>query len=166
MRITGGKARSIALDCPKGEWVRPATDRMRESVFSALGSDIEGAVFLDLYAGAGTYGLEAVSRGAKGGVFVEQHRLATKAISQNLERVGRSLGLRDARHDFSIQSLDVFKWLELKRMPAMGDGFDLVFVDPPYAEVEKVFNSILTALVPLLSASKGAWVLFESPARI
>lgn len=166
MRITGGKARSIALDCPRGDWVRPATDRMRESVFSALGTDVEGSVFLDLYAGAGTYGLEALSRGAKAGVFVEQHREACTAISRNLDRVWKSLGSREVARNFSVQAFDVFKWLDLKRKPDPYDGFDLVFVDPPYTQVEAGFHNILSALVPLLSVSRGAWVIFESPVLI
>jgi 16S rRNA (guanine966-N2)-methyltransferase len=65
MRITGGKAKSISLMCPKGDLVRPATDRMRESVFSSLGPSIVGSEFIDLFAGTGSYGLESLSRGAK-----------------------------------------------------------------------------------------------------
>jgi len=164
MRITGGKARSIPLNCPKGDWVRPATDRMREAVFSSLGIDVEGAVFMDLFAGAGTYGLEAISRGAKAGVFVEQHRSAVAFITQNLEVVKKSVGAQDAPSPFTIQAADVFKWLERGNAPVGYHGFDLVFIDPPYREVEGSFHRILNLIVPLLDKEKGAWVVFESPA--
>ena len=71
MRITGGKARGIPLASPKGDATRPATDQLREAVFSSLGARIEGAQVADLFAGTGAYGLEAMSRGAIGGIFVE-----------------------------------------------------------------------------------------------
>ena len=74
MRITGGLARSIPLILPKGDAVRPATDALRQAVFSSLAARVAGARFLDLFAGSGAYGLEALSRGASSGVFVEKRR--------------------------------------------------------------------------------------------
>src|SRR5258708_32993696 len=72
MRISGGIARGITLATPKGDATRPATDGMRQAVFSSLGASVVGARFLDLFAGSGAYGLEALSPGAASGVFVEQ----------------------------------------------------------------------------------------------
>src|SRR6186713_1475308 len=91
MRISGGGARGITLAVPKGDAVRPATDGMRQSVFSSLGARVTGARFLDLFAGSGGYGLEALSRGAAGGVFVEQNARTAGFIRDNLTAVCKSL---------------------------------------------------------------------------
>src|ERR1041384_1110867 len=95
MRISGGAARGIPLTVPKGDAVRPATDGMRQAVFSSLGARVVGARFLDLFAGSGAYGLEALSRGAAGGIFVEQNAKAAACVRQNIAAVCKSLG-RDA----------------------------------------------------------------------
>lgn len=166
MRITGGRAKSIPLNCPNGDWVRPATDRMREAVFSSLGSDVEGSVFLDLFAGSGSYGLEAISRGSIAGVFVEQHRLAVQSIQRNLDLVVKSVGNHDKSLPYSVQSADVFKWMERKCLPRGYEGYDIVFIDPPYREVEGSFHRLLSELTALLHPAKGAWILFESPVLI
>ena len=164
MRITGGKARSIPISCPKGSDVRPATDRMREAVFSSLGDLVVAASFLDLFAGAGTYGLEAVSRGATRGVFVEQNRAAVQCIRHNLEMVTKSVGL-DVRHaEYSIQSMDVFKWLVGKTVGQVHENFRIVFIDPPYREVDSKSDTLLRGLIPLLYGdAEGSYVVFEVP---
>lgn len=92
MRITGGLARGIVLRVPGGDQVRPATDAMRQAVFSSLGARVAGATFLDLFAGAGGYGLEALSRGAASGVFIEKNAAAAACLRQNLAAVRKSLG--------------------------------------------------------------------------
>ena len=163
MRITGGKARSIPLNCPKGSEVRPATDRMREAVFSSIGDLVDGASFLDLFAGAGSYGLEAISRGASRGMFVEQNRLAVESIKKNLAMVAKSAGFDVAHSKYSIQSADVFKWLVVKTTHEVREKFQIVFIDPPYREVEKRSDELLKGIVPLLDQENGAYVLFEVP---
>src|SRR3954470_14415206 len=92
MRISGGIARGITLAVPKGGQVRPATDGLRQAVFSSLGERVVAARFLDLFAGSGAYGLEALSRGAAGGVFVEQNHRATACLRENISAVCKSLG--------------------------------------------------------------------------
>ena len=92
MRISGGQARGILLVVPKGDAVRPATDSMRQAAFSSLGAFVVGARFLDLFAGSGAYGLEALSRGAAGGVFVEKNAKAAACLRRNLAAVCKSLG--------------------------------------------------------------------------
>ena len=87
MRITGGIARSIRLKSPKGDFIRPSTDSSRERLFASLGTRVEHCVFLDLFAGTGACGLEALSRGASGGYFVELDRRAAKCIHENLRNV-------------------------------------------------------------------------------
>src|SRR5436190_17400994 len=91
MRITGGQARGIPLTLPKGDAVRPATDAMRQAVFSSLAARVAGARFLDLFAGSGAYGLEALSRGAAGGTFVEKDARTAEFIHRNIAAVCKSL---------------------------------------------------------------------------
>jgi len=152
------------LRCPNGDWVRPATDRMREAVFSSLGSMVVDCTFLDLFAGSGSYGLEAVSRGAAAGVFVEQRKEAVAAIKANLEQVLKSVGAdASAAGRFTVFSRDVHVWLgNAPADPAISQRFDLVFVDPPYSHFPAVFPKIMNALVPLVDAGKGR-VLVEMP---
>ena len=92
MRISGGGARGIPLRVPKGDAVRPATDALRQAIFSSLAQRVPGARFLDLFAGSGAYGLEALSRGAVGGVFVENNFQALGCLRQNVAAVCKSLG--------------------------------------------------------------------------
>jgi 16S rRNA (guanine966-N2)-methyltransferase len=161
MRITGGQARSIPLQCPKGDLVRPATDRMREAVFSSLGDCVKGSRFLDLFAGAGTYGLEAMSRGATSGVFVERDRQAIASLKNNLAAVARSLGIADPV-PCGVQQQDVFRWLEASSH-AQDQAPNLVFIDPPYREVEGRYPWILSQLARLLPVENPAFIILESP---
>jgi 16S rRNA (guanine966-N2)-methyltransferase len=164
MRVTGGKARSVSLHCPKGDWVRPATDRMREAVFASLGRDVVGARFLDLYAGAGTYGMEAISRGASGGAFVERNRAGVASIRQNLAAVIKSAGLSATQAaNFEVKEAEVKPLLERMHSAGWLGTCDLVFIDPPYEDVAGSYFGVLEALVPLLHLEKGAWILLESP---
>jgi 16S rRNA (guanine966-N2)-methyltransferase len=121
VRITGGIARSRRLTAPRGAETRPTAERVREALFSILGPPPEGARVLDLFAGAGTLGFEALSRGASSVLFVDERRAAVTAIRDNARR----LGMEDASR---IQCADV-----LRALPRIGETFDWVFVDPPYA---------------------------------
>ncbi len=126
-RVVAGSARGIRLVAP-GEGTRPLSDRVKESLFGAL--QAEGAVgrdraFLDLFAGSGAAGIEALSRGAASAIFVEKDGGAAAVIEQNL----RATGL-DGRAATVIR-WDVVRWLA---EPDRGASFDLVIVDPPYAE--------------------------------
>lgn len=156
MRITGGNARGITLTTGGNEAVRPATDRLREAVFSSLGSSVEGARCLDLFAGTGAYGLEALSRGAASVVFVEQNRKSAAAIAHNIAAVCKSMGAPPSVA--RAQQRDVFTW------QAGADSFDLVFADPPYAllpgRAADIFRVVLAAL-----ADNGLFV-FEMPGEL
>lgn len=159
MRITGGQARGIPLVVPKGDAVRPATDGMRQSVFSSLGDRVVGARFLDLFAGSGAYGLEALSRGAASGGWVEQDRRAVDCLHKNLAAVGKSLG----------RNLDESKVMTGDAMtaPWSADGLpDLVFVDPPYDLIETIATPLFARLTELLAAHPAPWVIFEMPGEI
>jgi 16S rRNA (guanine966-N2)-methyltransferase len=157
MRISGGTARGIPLAVPKGDAVRPATDGMRQAVFSSLGIRVGGAHFLDLFAGSGGYGLEALSRGAAGGVFVEQNAKAAGCIRQNVAAVCKSLG-RDPRTDLIVVHGDA------RAVPLGGGGVpDLVFIDPPYEIIEDVAPALFARLSEILAPKLDALVIFEFP---
>ncbi|OHE82928.1 MAG: methyltransferase [Verrucomicrobia bacterium RIFCSPLOWO2_12_FULL_64_8] len=160
MRISGGAARGVPLTVPKGAGVRPATDGMRQAVFSSLGERVVDAVFWDLFAGSGAYGLEALSRGAKGGVFVERDTGAVAVIKQNLAAVIRSLGgMADSAE---VATADARTWT-----PRAGALVaDLVFIDPPYELVNEAALALFARLDELLAGRQEALVLFEMPGAI
>lgn len=159
MRISGGGARGITLAVPKGDVTRPATDGMRQSVFSSLGAVVPGARFLDLFAGSGAYGLEALSRGAAGGVFVEQNPRAVTCVRQNITAVCKSLG-RDAR-DLSVVAGDA------RAVPLGGGGVpDLVFIDPPYEIIPEIAGGLFGKLAEVLAPKPDAIVVFELPGEL
>jgi 16S rRNA (guanine966-N2)-methyltransferase len=128
MRIIAGTYRSRPMQAPAGLATRPTSDRLRETLFNVLTPRIQGAAFLDLYAGSGAVGIEALSRGAEHVVFVERAPTALKVLRANLVR----LGLTDG---FSLQTGSVGTYL--RRMQTELKQFDLVFLDPPYDAAEE-----------------------------
>lgn len=129
MRIIAGTLRSRTLEAPAGLATRPTSDRLRETLFNVLAQRIEGAVFLDLYAGSGAVGLEALSRGAAQVVFVERAPEALKVLRGNLARLRITAG-------FHVQPGSVAAYLRRARA-SRAAGFDLVFLDPPYDASEE-----------------------------
>ena len=157
MHISGGPARGIPLRVPPGDAVRPATDGMRQAVFSSLAARVPGARFFDLFAGSGAYGLEALSRGAAGGMFVEKNAKAVACLRANLAAVCKSLG-RAERDAATILPLDVVSApLAVQPVP------DLVFVDPPYAIIEEIAPALFARLTELLKAKDDPIIVFEMP---
>ena len=161
MRISGGVARGIPLVAPKGDAVRPATDGMRQAVFSSLGARVAGARFLDLFAGSGAYGLEALSRGAEGGVFVEKSAKAAACVRQNLAAVCKSLG-RSETAGLAVLNVDALTgtWEAGGAMP------DLVFIDPPYEIIPDVAPALFARLAEALASTPDALVVFELPGEL
>ena len=158
MRISGGGARGITLATPRGDVVRPATDGMRQAVFSSLGARVIGARFLDLFAGSGAYGLEAVSRGSAAGVFVEKNPKAANCVRNNIVAVCKSLG-RDPGDLFVLQS-------DARIVPLVGDLPALVFVDPPYDMIPEAAPLIFNKLAEAIPAGAETIVVFEMPGEI
>ena len=154
MRITGGQARGISLTLPKGDRVRPATDALRQAVFSSLAARVPGALFLDLFAGSGAYGLEALSRGASGGTFVEKDARTAGFIRDNITAVCKSLGR-------TPDGLQVVTADATKVVP--GGAPDLVFVDPPYEIIADVAPAIFLRLAEFRAAKPEMLVIFEMP---
>ena len=159
MRISGGRARGIPLTVPKGEAVRPATDGMRQGVFSSLAAIVPGAHFIDLFAGSGAYGLEALSRGAVSGVFVEKNAKAAGCVRQNLAAVCKSLG-RD------VAGLTVLQ-IDALTVPLGGGPVpDLVFIDPPYEIISEIAPALFARLAVVLTSKPDALVVFEMPGEL
>jgi 16S rRNA (guanine(966)-N(2))-methyltransferase RsmD len=122
LQIIAGLYRGRRLISPKGDQTRPTQGILREALFNILQNQIAGSHFLDLFAGSGAIGLEALSRGAQEVVFVEHNRLALQALKANIERLACK-----AR----VLPFDIFKALKLLSNP-----FDLIFADPPYDQID------------------------------
>lgn len=154
MRIIAGSAGGRRFAVPAGAATRPTSDRAREALFSTLTSllNLEGAAVLDLYAGSGALGLEALSRGAAEATFVESDPAAARLIASS----AADLGLAVAR----VMTVPVERFVGQKHPPP---AYDVVFADPPYALPAAELAGQLTALGPALSA--GAVVVVERSSR-
>jgi 16S rRNA (guanine966-N2)-methyltransferase len=157
MRITGGKARGIPLFVPKGDKVRPATDAMRQAVFSSLGARVEGAIFLDLFAGSGAYGLEAVSRGAGQGTFVEKDARTAGCIRTNIVAVCKSL--QRSSNDLQVVNADALA-VPFAPFP------DLVFIDPPYESIPDIAPKFFARLDAQRPERADPLIIFEMPGEL
>jgi len=153
VRIVAGSRKGHRIEAPKGVVTRPTGDRVREAVFSILGS-VEGARALDLFAGSGALGLEALSRGATSCVFVEREREAVRVIQANLAKLhltGAVVVARDAT-------------AALRDERDRGRLYDLVLADPPYEDWER-HEAALAELVPSVLAEDGL-VVVETAERV
>jgi 16S rRNA (guanine966-N2)-methyltransferase len=150
MRVVAGEFKGRRLRMPRGAPTRPTADRVREALFSMLG-DVEGARVLDLYAGSGALGIEALSRGATAAVFVERDPRAAAAIKANLEAVGAEAEVR--RQDV----------LTLLAQAEPSTAYDLVFCDPPYDSGPRIAERLAERLPALLS--EEARIVTESDKR-
>ncbi|MCD8217615.1 MAG: 16S rRNA (guanine(966)-N(2))-methyltransferase RsmD [Clostridiales bacterium] len=124
MRIIAGTARSIPLKTVKGMNTRPTTDRIRETLFNMIQTEVPGAVFLDLFAGSGAIGLEALSRGARYAVFVDNNRQAAACIEDNIT----ATKFRSVCEVKKMDYLAALRSLESRYV------FDIIFLDPPYGK--------------------------------
>jgi 16S rRNA (guanine966-N2)-methyltransferase len=155
MRIIAGKFRSRQLKSLKGLALRPTSDRLRETLFNVLGDLVSGACFLDLFAGTGAVGIEALSRGASEAIFVEKHAPTVALIKKNLESLEIRGGVR-------VLTQDVLKALERLAGEPSGNGarIDIVFLDPPYAEKDQ-YTEVLSFLAEAKLLAPGAVVTAE-----
>lgn len=159
-RIISGRLRGRSLSIPP-QGTRPTTDRVREALFSAIVArvDLEGAAVLDLFAGSGALGLEAVSRGADTAWFVEENARSAAVLKKNVDGLVAGLELTDSV-------------IRRARLPgaiegrcSVAGGFDLVLADPPYAESEKIDGPILMALLDGGWLAEDALVVWERSKR-
>lgn len=123
MRVITGTARGVPLKAPRGMDTRPTMDQVKEGIFSAIQFEVEGRRVLDLFAGSGQMGIEALSRGAKSAVFVDMREDACKVVRENLAKTRLEQNARVVRADY------------LSYLSSARETFDLIFLDPPYAEV-------------------------------
>jgi 16S rRNA (guanine966-N2)-methyltransferase len=149
VRIIAGKWRSRIVRFPAGAQLRPTPDRVRETLFNWLGQRLDGLACLDLFAGSGALGFEALSRGADRVVMVERDRKV-------------AAGLRESARTLEAAGLEVVESDAMAYLSRPGERFDLAFVDPPYAT--ELAGPALEALAPRLNA--GARVYVESAARV
>jgi 16S rRNA (guanine966-N2)-methyltransferase len=152
VRIVAGRWGGRRLGSPAGAATRPTADRVREALFSILGARVEGARVLDLFAGSGALGLEALSRGAAEATFVDSAPAAIAAVRANLEALGGTAEVRRA---------DALRFL--RAAPGQARHYDLVLLDPPYRLAARLGRELSEALPAVLA--DGALVVSESDRR-
>ena len=156
MRIIAGEAKGRRIKAPRGRGTRPMRDFVREAVFSMLAERVQGARVLDLFAGSGSLGLEALSRGAREAVFVERAREPARIIQENLDILGMSgKGV--------VKRVEVLEYL---RKSSHGEGpFDLIFIDPPYRIDLTYRQEMLKRIAEGGFLKPSAAVVIEAPLR-
>ncbi len=152
MRVIGGEFRSRRLVAPTGMETRPSLDRLRETLFNVLGERVAGARFLDLYAGSGAVGVEALSRGAVEAVFVERGTAALRALRGNLKALG-------VEGRAGVQERTV-----AAALGRLQGSFGVVFLDPPYEDA-KEYEATLRALGGSALVAEGGLVVAEHASR-
>lgn len=155
MRIIAGRFRSRLLKSIKGMALRPTSDKLRETLFNVLGDLVLDARFMDLFAGSGAVGIEALSRGASEAIFVEKHPSTAALIKKNLE-------LLEIRSGARVVASDALKALEqlAQGSSAASAGIDILFLDPPYAETE-LYKCVLSFLGDTNLLAENAVVIAE-----
>ncbi len=149
MRVVAGAARGVALKTPEGLATRPTADRVKEAMFSILQFDLPGTAVLDLFGGTGQLGIEALSRGAKSAVFVDEGEKACNLIKENLRRTKLEGQARVVRSDY-LQFLKQSK-----------EKFDIILLDPPYAEV--FLENALKCITEIDILQSGGIIVCERP---
>ena len=149
MRVITGTARGRKLRDLPGLDTRPTTDKVKESIFNIVQFDVEGRKVLDLFAGTGQLGIEALSRGAAGAVFVEQRRDGARLVTENLKLTG----LADRARVVNAEALTYLK--------GTGERFDIIFIDPPYAD--RLWESAISAIYRFDILANHGIIVCESP---
>ena len=149
MRVITGKARGVQLKTPDGMLTRPTTDRVKEALFSIINFEIPLTNVLDLFGGTGQLGIEALSRGAKNAVFVDQREDACKLIRENLRRC-------KLEHEAKVVRADYLDYLKRCR-----EKFGIIFLDPPYAEV--FLENALKCITEIDILQSGGIIVTERP---
>jgi 16S rRNA (guanine(966)-N(2))-methyltransferase RsmD len=152
LRVIAGRYGGRRLQTPRGAATRPTSDRVREALFSILGARVAGARVLDLFAGSGALGLEALSRGAAEATFVDSSPAAQRAIRANLAALGT---------EAEVVRADALRWL--RSASGAARQYDLVFLDPPYRRAGVVAGELSAAVSPVLAPQ--ALVVAESDRR-
>jgi 16S rRNA (guanine(966)-N(2))-methyltransferase RsmD len=149
MRVITGKARGVALKTPDGMLTRPTADRVKEALFSIIHFDVPGAKVLDLFAGTGQLGIEALSRDAASAVFVDEREDACKLIKENLKRTKLEAQAKVVRSDY------------LSFLKQCREKFDIILLDPPYAEI--FLENSLKQITEIDILQSGGIIVAERP---
>ena len=149
MRVISGKARGVVLKTPQGLQTRPTADRVKEALFSIIQFDLPAARVLDLFGGTGQLGIEALSRGAKQAVFVDAQDAACRLIKENLKKTRLEEQAQVIRGDY------------MAYLSRCADKFDIVFLDPPYAE--NFLENALKKLSEIDILESGGIIVAERP---
>lgn len=149
MRVITGKARGVQLKTPEGMDTRPTTDRVKEALFSIINFDIPGARVLDLFGGTGQLGIEALSRGAKSAVFVDAREESCRLIRENLKRTRLEQDAKVVRSDY------------MAYLGRTKEQFDIILLDPPYAEV--FLENALNRITEIDILHSGGIIVAERP---
>ncbi len=152
MRVIAGKAKGRKLITPQGEHTRPTSDRIKETLFNIIQSDVYDSRFLDLFSGSGGIAIEALSRGAKEAVLVDNNREAAACIRENIKKTNFSDIAKFIQSDVKMA---------IKRLSVSGSGtFDIIFMDPPYnKEIER---EIIEILIDSLLVKEGTLIIAET----
>ena len=154
LRILGGAFKGRPLKSPQSSPTRPTQGILRQAVFNICQSEINHARFLDLFAGSGAMGLEALSRGASFATFVEQNSSAARCIRENIE-------ILQVQNRSALLTMDIFA--ALRQLSKRNAAFDIIYIDPPYEKATLVIHRVLQDLEKLsLIAPNGAIMIEES----
>lgn len=155
MRVISGLAKGKRLKAPKGLDTRPITDMIKEALFNVLGSRVPDSKLLDLFAGSGSVGIEALSRGARSVVFVDSSNEAIKIVNENLNNCNFT-------RVYQVIRSDVFKALGLFKRH--DDKFDLIYIDPPFTN-DRIFHEVMTAIDGMDILEPDGIVIIRTPRR-
>lgn len=156
MRIIAGKAKGKKLKAPPGLNTRPITDMIKEALFNIWGPKITGARFLDLFAGSGSVGIEALSRGAAEVLFVDKAAPAVRVIRENLSHCG-------FMEHYQVYQADVFR--VLTSLGKQGEKFDLIYIDPPFDQIE-LFNQVMAVINDIDIMAPNAELVLRTPRKM
>jgi len=168
MRVIAGTYRSRKLRTLHGMALRPTSDRLRETLFNVIGAEIQDSVFVDLFAGSGAVGIEALSRGAHRAIFAENHRAAAVQLRANLESLGiPMIGARDLSEKAFGGAAEIFvrdASAVIASLGERGTKVDFVFADPPYAD-SAAYRDVLELLGESPLMPPGSWLILEHERR-
>jgi 16S rRNA (guanine966-N2)-methyltransferase len=166
MRVIAGTYRSRRLSTLRGMAMRPTSDRTRETLFNILSADVRDSVFVDLFAGSGAVGIEALSRGARQAIFVEHYPAAVRLLRTNLESLGIAvIGPRAEAFAGTAEIIAADAIEALEQLAARDTKADIIFADPPYSE-PAVYSAVLEWLGDSELIAAGGLAVFEHSRRL
>ena len=158
MQISSGIYKGLKLNTPSGESTRPTGIKVRQAVFNTLQARLERASFLDLFAGSGSMGIEALSKGASSATFVENDKEAYKCLMLNLKEVKRRSDAQHLTHPH-VQAIEQDVARFLKNSQKSAQRFDIIWADPPYLDIPKIWASIFSEKLQELTKDNGLLII-------